>query len=82
MLANFGFAVISIFLLHAVLACGESDSAQCWPDSRKNEFLSKTILACLSVAQMASIHKIKNDKKSGDTAPLSWGIWGSGFLKF
>ena len=37
---------------------------------RENEFLSKTILACISRAQMASIHEIKNDKKSRDTAPL------------
>ena len=29
---------------------------------RENEFLSKTILACLSGAQMASIHEIKNGK--------------------
>ena len=37
---------------------------------RENEFLSKTILVCLSGAQMASIHEIKNAKKSHDTAPL------------
>ena len=36
----------------------------------ENELLSKTILACLSGAQMASIHEIKNAKKSRDTAPL------------
>ena len=38
---------------------------------RENEFLSKTILACLSGAQMGSIHEIKNGKKSRDTAPLT-----------
>ena len=38
---------------------------------RENELLSKTILACLSGAQMASIHEIKNAKKSRDTAPLN-----------
>ena len=67
MLANFGFANISIF-----------DSAQANTARsrifreylRENEFLSKTILACLSGAQMASIHEIKNGKKSRDTAPL------------
>ena len=37
---------------------------------RENEFLSKTILACFLGAQMASIHEIKKDKKSRDTAPL------------
>ena len=30
---------------------------------RENEFLSKTILACLSGAQMASIHEIKKCQK-------------------
>ena len=30
---------------------------------RKNKFLSKTILACLSGAQMASIHEIKKWQK-------------------
>ena len=29
----------------------------------KNEFLSTSILACLSVARMGSIHKIKNCQK-------------------
>ena len=37
---------------------------------RKKELLSKTISACLSGAQMASIHEIKNFKKSRDTALL------------
>ena len=36
--------------------------------SVKNEFLSKTILACLSWAQMGLIHEIKNAEKSCDTA--------------
>ena len=64
--------------LRAVLACGESNSAQAntaWSRIlreylRKNEFLSKTLLACLSGAQMASIHE-KKAKKSRDTAPLT-----------
>ena len=38
---------------------------------RENELLSKTILACLSGAQMASIHEIKKCQKSRDTAPLT-----------
>ena len=37
---------------------------------RENEFLSKTILACLLEAQMALIHEIKNGEKYRDTAPL------------
>ena len=57
MLANFGFADFSVF-----------DSAQAntaWSQIFReylgeNEFLSKTILACLSGAyQMGSIHEIK-----------------------
>ena len=62
-----------------MLACAESDSAQAntaWSRIfreylRENKFLSKTILACLSGAQMASFHDIKNGKKSRVTAPLS-----------
>ena len=42
-----------------------------FPKIRENEFLSKTILACLLGAQMDSIHEIKNAKKSRDTAPLN-----------
>ena len=65
--------------LRAVLACAESDSPQANTARsrifceflRENKLLSKTILACLSGAQMASIHEIKNAKKSRDTAPLS-----------
>ena len=61
-----------------MLSCAESDSAQANTaqsqifrgDLCENEFLSKTILACLSGAQMALIHEIKNAKKSRDTAPL------------
>ena len=37
---------------------------------RENEFLCKTILACLSGAQMASYKK--NGKKSRDTVPLMY----------
>ena len=57
--------------LRAVLACVESNSTQA--DTvrsqifreylRENEFLSKTILAYLSGAQMASIHEIKKWQK-------------------
>ena len=62
-----------------MLACAESDSAQANTAQsrifreflRQNEHVSKSILACLSGAQMASIHEIKNSKKSRDTAPLS-----------
>ena len=50
-----------------VLACAESDSVQANTARRRifreylreNEFLSKTIFAFLSEAQMASIHEIK-----------------------
>ena len=37
---------------------------------RENEFLSKTMLACLSGAQMASIHKIKKMARNLVTLPL------------
>ena len=68
-----------------MLASAESDSAQANSArsrtlrmltlrrvSAKNEFLSKTILACLSAAQMASIHEIQKWQKSRDTAILIW----------
>ena len=53
--------------LRAVLDCAESDSTQANTARsrlfreylRKNEFLSKTIVACLPGAKMASIHEIK-----------------------
>ena len=59
-----------------MLACAELNSAQANTAGsrifrqflRKNEFLSKTILACLSVTRMALILEIK---KTRDTAPLS-----------
>ena len=38
---------------------------------RENEFLRKTILACLSGAQMGSIHEKNRGQKSRDTAPLT-----------
>ena len=39
---------------------------------RENEFLRKTILACLSGAQMGLINEKKNRvRKSRDTAPLN-----------
>ena len=55
MLANLGFANISIFREFL----------------RENELLSKTILAYLSGAQMALIHEVKKCQKSRDTAPLN-----------
>ena len=73
---NFGeFVVLSLptsaFAL--ILACAEYDSTQANTAQshqfrkyfRENEFLSKP----LSEAQMASIHEIKNDIESRDTAP-------------
>ena len=42
---------------------------------RENEFLRKTILACLSGAQMGSIHEKNRGKKSRDTAPLNTRKW-------
>ena len=60
-LANFGFVNVD-FWLCAVLACAESDFAQANTAQsgilskflRENKLLSKTILAWLSGAQMAS----------------------------
>ena len=37
----------------------------------ENEFLRKTILACLSGAQMGLIHENNRGRKSRDTAPLN-----------
>ena len=37
---------------------------------RENEFFRKYILACLSGAQMGSIHEKNRGRKSRDTAPL------------
>ena len=55
-----------------MLACADSDSAQAntvrsrifCEFLRENDFLGKTVFACLSGAQMASIHEKKNAKKS------------------
>ena len=44
---------------------------------RKNEFFSKTILNCLSGAQVGWIHRIKKRQQSGDTATLITGPTGS-----
>ena len=44
------------------------DSAQA--NTAPSQFFCQTILACLSGAQMASVHEIKNYNKSRDTAPL------------
>ena len=38
---------------------------------RENEFLRKTILACLSGAQMGLINEKNRVRKSRDTAPLT-----------
>ena len=63
-----------------MLACAESDSAQAnTVRSRifreylhENEFLSKTILACLSGAQMASFHEIKKWQKISWHCPFNY----------
>ena len=67
--------------LRAVLYCVESDSAQANTAQirifreylRENEFLSKTILACLSGAQMGSIHEIKKWQKISWHGPFKLG---------
>ena len=38
---------------------------------RENEFKKKTISACLSGAQMGSIHEKNRGRKSRDTGPLT-----------
>ena len=54
-----------------MLACAESNFSNFKIEYlRENEFLRKTILACLSGAQMGSIHEKNRGRKSRDTAPL------------
>ena len=40
----------------------------------ENQFLRKTILACLSGAQMGSIHEKNRGRKYRDTAPLNFKV--------
>ena len=57
-----GVGIVSVAGPHAIItACKQ----------RENEFLSKTILACLSGAQVGLIQGKKLLKKFGDTATLS-----------
>ena len=57
--------------LRAVLACAESNFLKFkFEYLRKNEFLRKTILACLSGDQMGLINEKNRGQKSRDTAPL------------
>ena len=54
-----------------MLACAESNFSNFkFEYLCENEFLRKTILACLSGAQMGSIHEKNRGRKSRDTAPL------------
>ena len=55
------------FQLHTVLACAESLISQI---SSRKRILSKPVQPFYQGAQMASIHEIKNYKKSRDTTPL------------
>ena len=52
-----------------MLACTESHLFREYIG--ENEFLSKTILTCLSGAQKCSIHEMKKWQKNRDTATLS-----------
>ena len=55
-----------------MLACTESNFSNFkFEYLRENKFLRKTILACLSGAQMGLIHEKNRGRKSRDTAPLS-----------
>ena len=54
-----------------MLACAESNFLNFkFEYLRENEFLRKTILACLSGDQMGSINEKNRGQKSRDTAPL------------
>ena len=60
------------FQLRAVLACAELNVSNFICEYlRENEFLRKIILACLSKAQMGSIHEKNRGQKSRETAPLA-----------
>ena len=55
-----------------MLACVESNFSKFkFEYLRENEFLRKTILACLSGDQMGSINEKNRGQKSRDTAPLT-----------
>ena len=55
-----------------MLACAESNFSNFkFQYLRENEFLRKTILACLSGAQMGLINEKSRVRKSRDTAPLT-----------
>ena len=54
-----------------MLACAESNFSNFkFEYLRENEFLRKTIVACLSGAQMGLINEKNRVRKSCDTAPL------------
>ena len=54
-----------------MLACAESNFLNFkFEYLCENEFLRKIILACLSWAQMGSIHEKNRGRKSRDTVPL------------
>ena len=54
-----------------MLACAESNFSKLkFEYLRENEFLRKTILACLSGAQMGLINEKNRVRKYRDTAPL------------
>ena len=58
-----------------MLACAESNFLNFkFEYLRENEFLRKTILACLSGTQMGSINEKNRGRKSRDTAPLNMAI--------
>ena len=55
-----------------MLACAESNFSNCkFEYLRENEFLRKSILACLSGTQMDLINERNRVRKSRDTAPLN-----------
>ena len=53
-----------------MLACESNFSNFKFEYLPESEFLRKTILACLSGAQMGPIHEKNRGRKSRDTAPL------------
>ena len=59
-----------------MLACVESNFSNFkFEYLHENEFLRKTILACLSGAQMGLINEKNRVRKSRDTAPLTNPTW-------
>ena len=64
--------LVKNFRLCTVSHCAESNFSNFeFEYLRENKFLSKTILACLSGAQMSLIHEKNRGRKSCDTASLS-----------